>query len=105
MRFLLLACISIIASVVFGQQYAGDVITTSLGYVPGAEIAYWKILDPITGSRNHTLINYINHGSDGNRLVPSNLKRAVIIIHGLNRDPGTYESSTRPKQYMAKNDC
>ena len=50
-----------------------------------------KIQDGI--KNNLTLINYINHGSDGKRLVPSKLKRAVIFIHGLNRDPGTYEAN------------
>jgi len=73
------------------QQFAGDVINTTLPYVPGAEIAFWKIRD--TKSSNLTLINYQNLGKNGKRQDPTKLKRAVVIIHGLNRDPGTYESN------------
>ncbi|KAK3674902.1 hypothetical protein LTR78_005246 [Recurvomyces mirabilis] len=83
---------AVLFGVASAQQYAGDFINTTLPGVPGSEIAYWKIRDGTKGS-NLTLINYINHGRDGQRLVPANLKRAVIIIHGLNRDPGTYESN------------
>ena len=83
---------AVLLSVAKSQQYAGDFINTTLPGLPGAEIAYWKIRDGTKGS-NLTLINYINHGSDGQRLVPAKLKRAIIIIHGLNRDPGTYESN------------
>lgn len=73
------------------QQYAGDYINNTLPGVPGSEIAYWKIMD---GKLNNlTMINYINHGSDNKRLVPSKIKRAVVIIHGNDRDPGTYESN------------
>ncbi|KAK5123424.1 hypothetical protein LTR85_002856 [Meristemomyces frigidus] len=73
------------------QQYAGDVINNTLPTVPGSEVAYWKIAD---GKLNNlTLINYINHGSDGKRLVPSKLKRVIVVIHGNDRDPGTYESN------------
>ena len=82
------ACIS---GVVEAQQYAGDVINNTLPGVPGSEIAYWKIAD---GKKNNlTLINYINHGKDGQRLVPSKIKRLVVVVHGLNRDPGTYMSN------------
>ncbi|KAI7324666.1 WSC-domain-containing protein [Hortaea werneckii] len=85
----LCALVALLLGLVQSQEYAGDVISTTLPGVPGAEIAFWKIQDT-KAKNNLTLINYINHGKDGKRLVPSNLKRAVIIIHGLNRDPGTY---------------
>ncbi|KAI7083197.1 hypothetical protein KC352_g41122, partial [Hortaea werneckii] len=85
----LYALVAILLGFAQSQEYAGDTITTTLPGVPGAEIAFWKIQDT-KAKNNLTLINYINHGKDGKRLVPSNLKRAVIIIHGLNRDPGTY---------------
>ncbi|KAK6393348.1 hypothetical protein LTR65_002639 [Meristemomyces frigidus] len=93
MRFT--AAIAALGACIFGlseaQQYAGDTITNSLPGLPGSEITYWKIAD---GKLNNlTLINYINHGKDGKRLVGSNLKRAIIIIHGLGRDPGTYEAN------------
>lgn len=89
------ATLAAIASSFFGlgaaQQYAGDFINNSLPVVPGSEITYWKIQDGV--KNNLTLINYINHGSNGQRLVPANVKRAIIIIHGDDRDPGTYESN------------
>ncbi|KAI7392635.1 WSC-domain-containing protein [Hortaea werneckii] len=85
----LCALVALLLGLVQSQEYAGDVISTTLPGVPGAEVAFWKIQDT-KAKNNLTLINYINHGKDGKRLVPSKLKRAVIIIHGLNRDPGTY---------------
>lgn len=79
------------------QQYAGEVIDTSLPNVPGSEIAFFKIPGVMDSNKkkaaNLTLINYMSHGSDGKRLVESKVQRAVIIVHGLNRDPGTYESN------------
>jgi hypothetical protein len=90
----LVACFAASAS---SQQYAGDIIDTSLPNVPGSEIAFFKIPGVMDSNKkkaaNLTLINYISHGSDGKRLVESKVQRAVIIIHGLNRDPGTYESN------------
>jgi hypothetical protein len=90
----LVACFAASAS---SQQYAGEVIDTSLPNVPGSEIAFFKIPGVMDSNKkkaaNLTLINYISHGSDGKRLVESKVQRAVIIIHGLNRDPGTYESN------------
>lgn len=78
------------------QQYAGDFINNSLPSVPGSEIAYFKIKEP-TGKTpkayNLTLINYQALQTNGQRIVPSQIQRAVIIIHGLNRDPGTYISN------------
>ena len=73
------------------QLYAGDYINTTLPGVPGSEIAFWKIQDGL--KNNLTAIAYINHGSNGQRLDPLKIKRAVIIIHGNDRDPGTYESN------------
>lgn len=75
------------------QQYAGDVIPNSLPSVPGAEIAYFRINDPSGKNNNLTLINYYAHQLNGNRVVESDIKRAVVIIHGLNRDPGTYAAN------------
>lgn len=84
------ACLSKLA---FGQQYAGDFINSSLPGVPGSELAYFRINDPSGSNNNLTLINYYSHGTSNQRLVESNVQRAVIIIHGLNRDPGTYMSN------------
>ncbi|EMC94327.1 hypothetical protein BAUCODRAFT_544754 [Baudoinia panamericana UAMH 10762] len=79
--FLLFALILDLTS---AQQYAGDYINNSLPFVPGAEVTYWKIHN---GSySNLTLINHVDHGSNGERLISSKIKRATIIIHGLNRE-------------------
>lgn len=79
------------------QQYAGEVIKTSLREVPGSEIAFSKIPGVMDNNSkkatNLTLINYYSHGSNGKRLMESKVQRAVIIIHGLNRDPDTYQSN------------
>ena len=90
----LVACFAASAS---SQQYAGEVIDNSLPNVPGSEIAFFKIPGVMDSNKNRaanlTLINYMSKGSDGKRLVGSKVQRAVIVIHGLNRDPGTYESN------------
>lgn len=76
------------------QQYAGDYVNTSLPFVPGSEITFFKITDP-TGkiTNNMTLINYMSFNSSNQRPITSNIERAVIVVHGLDRDPGTYESN------------
>ncbi|KAH8886193.1 hypothetical protein GQ53DRAFT_828197 [Thozetella sp. PMI_491] len=56
----------------------------------GSEIAYWKIKDPAGTTAKLTLINYSSLQTNGARLVPSNVKRVVIVIHGLQRDASTY---------------
>lgn len=78
---------------VAAQQYAGDTIPNSLPSVPGSEIVYFKIKEPngkIPKAYNLTLTNYQSLQGNGQRVVPSQVQRAVIIIHGLQRDPGTY---------------
>lgn len=92
MRFTLSTAITATLAVLSSaQQYAGDVIPNSLPGLSDGEIAYFRIKDPAGKNNNLTLINYINHNRQGNRLVDSELQRAIIVIHGLNRDPGTYE--------------
>lgn len=75
------------------QQYAGDFINNTLPVVPGSEIVYFRINDPKGKNNNLTLTNYYSLQLNGQRLVPSQIQRAVIIIHGLDRDPGTYMSN------------
>lgn len=99
MRFLntLAATGAGLCSLASAQQYAGENITTNLPSVPGSEIAYFKIKGVMDSNKNKaanlTLINYYSHGKNGKRLIESNVQRAVVIIHGLQRDPGTYESN------------
>ncbi|EOD44816.1 putative carbohydrate-binding wsc protein [Neofusicoccum parvum UCRNP2] len=80
-----------IASLSNAQQYVGATINTGLPAVPGSEITYFNIKD--ANNKNTTLINYMSLNSTSQRPNPKLLKRAVIVIHGLNRDPGTYMSN------------
>ena len=75
-------------SLALAQQYAGDTIPNSLPAVSGAEIAYWKIRN--SANKSATLTNYYSLNSTGGRTNPTNVKRAIVIIHGLLRDPYLY---------------
>jgi hypothetical protein len=77
---------------VLAQQYAGDIISANLPTIPNAEVAFFKIDDPSGKNDALTLINYYSHGTDGNRIVESKIQRAVIVLHGLLRDPWNYEN-------------
>lgn len=70
------------------QQFAGTSVNNSLPWVYGAEIAFFNIKDD--NKKNATLINYSSTGSQGQRLNPKDVKRAVIFIHGQLRDPWLY---------------
>lgn len=99
---ILLVCL---ASFVAGQQYAGDYIANTRGYkekccmqfsnrctvpsVPGANLTYFNIANPDNSAARLTLTNYISLGRNGGRLEGIGIKRAVIVIHGAGRDPGT----------------
>lgn len=86
--FTILAAISF--SLATAQQYAGDIISAYLPTISRAEVAFFKIPDPEGSNNDLTLINYYSYGSNGQRIVESNIKRAVIVIHGLLRDPYNY---------------
>jgi hypothetical protein len=90
MSFSTLASFALFGASVLAQQYAGDTIYGTLPQRSGSEIAYFKIRDP-SGANDHlTLINYNSLGSDGNRLKPSNVQRAVIMMSGQKRDADQY---------------
>lgn len=78
---------------VLAQQFSGNAIPNKQPNVPGAELAYFKINNPNGTKTPLTLINYSSLQSNGQRLDPNSVQRAVITIHGLNQDPGTYVSS------------
>lgn len=80
----------LLANVVLAQQFVGTSVNNSLPSVVGAELTYWNILD--ANNRNATLINYSSLGSNGQRLAPSNIQRALVFVHGNNRDPFNYMS-------------
>lgn len=88
---ILATLVALFAASASSQQYAGELIENSLPNVPGSEVAFFNI--PRKGTQKHTLINYYSHGKDGKRLVESKVQRAVIVVHGLNRDPMTYQSN------------
>ncbi|KXT06039.1 hypothetical protein AC578_1337 [Pseudocercospora eumusae] len=98
------ALAAIITQFASAQQYSGDVISTTLPGVPGSEIAYFRINDPSGRNKNLTLINYYSHGKSNKRLVEANVQRAVVIIHGINRDPGTYMSNMLSALSQVKSD-
>lgn len=75
---------------VLAQQYAGDYVPGSLPQRSGSELTYFKIRDPSGGNDHTTLINYYSLGSDGQRIKPSNVQRAVIMMSGQRRDAYQY---------------
>lgn len=95
MQFLfpVLALLALLASFGSAQQFQGTVTTynMTLANVSGSEIAYFRIID--NKNRQFTSINYLSTTSSGNRLVPANIQRVVIVIHGLARDPDLYMSN------------
>lgn len=90
MAFSALASIVLFGASVLAQQYAGDYIPGSLPQRSGSEITYFKIRDPAGKNDHLTLINYYSLGSDGKRLKPSNIQRAVIMMSGQRRDADQY---------------
>jgi hypothetical protein len=90
MAFSALASLALFGVSVLAQQYAGDTIYGSLPQRSGSEIAYFKIRDPAGKNDHLTLINYYSLGSDGNRIKPSNVQRAVIMMSGQRRDADQY---------------
>lgn len=76
----LLSAVISFSSLVIAQQFRGDVIPNSLPAVNHAEIAYFRVRDSagLTG----TVTNYYALNSTGGRIVPSEVKRAVIFMHG-----------------------
>ena len=80
-------------SLVSAQQYVGDIIPNQLPSLPGSEITYFRINDPSAKNNNLTLTSYYAHQDNDQSIVEAQIKRAVVIIHGLNEDPGTYASN------------
>lgn len=72
------------------QQYAGDEIRNGLPEVPGAEISFFRIADPAGINQHLTLTNYYALQQTGERIVPEDVQRALILVHGLDRNPGYY---------------
>ncbi|KAH7032617.1 WSC domain-containing protein [Microdochium trichocladiopsis] len=88
---LALQALALLGEHVAAQQFEGDAYENSLPNVPGAEKAYWKITDK--KGRTFTQLNYFSQDGNRKRLVPENVQRVVIIVHGANRDPQLYMSN------------
>ncbi|KAI9693780.1 MAG: hypothetical protein M1822_003051 [Bathelium mastoideum] len=80
----------LLASVATAQNYVGTPINNSLPGVPGSEITYFNVIS--SSGVNLTLTNYMSLNKSNERPIQSGIQRAVIVIHGLQRDPGTYMS-------------
>lgn len=73
----------------FAQQFVGSVVENSMPSVPGSELTYFNIVQK--GYKDTTIINYSSLAQPtNNRLNPADIQRAIIFVHGLNRDPQTY---------------
>jgi hypothetical protein len=71
------------------QQFVGSVVQNYMPSVPGAELTYFNIVNK--GNKDTTIINYSSLAQPtNNRLKPSDIQRAIIFVHGLDRDPETY---------------
>jgi hypothetical protein len=70
------------------QQFAGQPIANQLpNPIPGGALASFNIAD--AKGKGTTLMNYFSAPNGGN-IQPSLIQRAIVVIHGLNRDPWLY---------------
>lgn len=76
------------------QQYAGQFIPNSLPTVTGGNVSFFNVFDALGGKT--TLINYYSTPG-GKRQDQTKVKRAIIIISGLNRDGWAYFDHLRTK--------
>jgi hypothetical protein len=89
------------ASIIVGihaQQYAGQTIPNSLPGVNGGQLSFFNIFDA-NGGRT-TLLNYFSTAG-GKPLNQTKVKRAIITLHGLNRDGWDYFDHVRTKIPLA----
>jgi hypothetical protein len=97
-----LAVVAALAARVLAQQYAGDVINNTLPTLNGAAINFFKIPDTTSKAGGYaTLMNYYS-APNGNRLIESQVQRAIIVVHGLDEDPWVYWSATAVALQNAK---
>lgn len=75
----------IAARMTVAQQYVGSSFSNSMPPVTGSEITFWNILDARGASTS--LLNYQSLGTNGSRLSPLNVRKAIISLHGLTQDP------------------
>ncbi|KAH7040965.1 uncharacterized protein B0I36DRAFT_344618 [Microdochium trichocladiopsis] len=83
------------------EQYVGTPFDHALPRSASSEVTFFKIKDP-TGEflcdsedarADLSLLNYMSLNKDGERPDPKKLMRAVIAVHGWNRDPWNYHAA------------
>jgi hypothetical protein len=74
------------------QQWAGETIPNTLPKVTGAQVAFFNVHDANGG--NTTLINYYSFPG-GKAQNQTNVKRAVIVLAGKNRNAWDYFGTVR----------
>jgi hypothetical protein len=82
----------------FAQQFAGQFIPNSLPVVTGGNVSFFNVFDALGGRT--TLINYYST-PNGKPIDPLKVRRAIIPLHGLNRDGWSYFDHTRAKIPLA----
>lgn len=86
-RLAFLALLTLYSLTTHAQQYAGAPISNSLPKANGAAVRYFKITNASNPSGpSTTLINYFS-APNGKEQDPSGVKRAIISLHGANRNP------------------
>lgn len=98
MRFSTVSHALLGASVAFAQQHEGTTVSGNLPQVDGAEVSFFKIQNPTGGNASLSLVNYQSLAANGDRLNNENVKRGIIVVHGLLRDPWNYENDVRRSQ-------
>lgn len=85
------------------EQYVGTPFEHFLPPSINSEVTFFKVRDPIgefacesddDSRANLSLLNYMSLDTRNQRHNPSTLMRAVIVVHGLNRDPWNYHAAT-----------
>jgi len=92
LQALVLAVIFLFPFLSSAQQFVGAYIPNSLPTVLNANITFFNLRD--AKGNKATFTNYLSLNTSGKYLPGAAIKRLVIVIHGLGRDPGTYMAQT-----------
>lgn len=90
-RTIQLAIAAQVLSSVLAQQDAGQTVTNTLPIVPGATTKYFNIM--ANDGSDLTLVNYFSLNQAYVEQNKSLIKRAVIVVHGQDNDPQSYEDA------------
>jgi hypothetical protein len=81
------------------QQYVGQTIPNSLPGVTDGAVSFFQIIDP-NGGPSSTLINYFS-APGGQQIDTTQVQRAIVVLHGANRDPYNYFNDVHAALYNA----